>query len=77
MRGSAVQWLKTSLAKLDNVDLIVPPDAPYDLDLQFQVIQFQRKYGLDADAVAGPATLIALNSLIRDDLPTLAWQEGI
>ena len=77
MRGSAVQWLKTSLAKLDNVDLIVPPDAPYDLDLQFKVIQFQRKYGLDADAVAGPATLIALNSLIRDDLPTLAWQEGI
>ncbi|MEL0036452.1 MAG: peptidoglycan-binding protein [Gammaproteobacteria bacterium] len=41
------------------------------------MIQFQRKYGLDADAVAGPATLIALNSLIRDDLPTLAWQEGI
>ncbi len=77
MRGSAVQWLKTSLAKLDNVDLIVPPDAPYDLDLQFKVIQFQRKYGLDADAVAGPATLITLNSLIRDDLPTLAWQEGI
>ncbi len=74
MRGVAVQWLKTSLAKLDNIDLIVPPDAPYDLDLQFQVKQFQEKYGLNADAVAGPATLITLNSLIRDDLPTLAWQ---
>lgn len=77
MRGSAVQWLKTSLAKLDNVDLIVPPDVPYDLDLQYQVMQFQRKYGLDPDAIAGPETLITLNSLIRDDLPTLAWQGDI
>lgn len=74
MSGAAVQWLKTSLAKLQDIDLIVPPDAPYDVDLQYEVIKFQEKYGLDADAVAGPATLITLNSLIRDDLPTLAWQ---
>jgi murein L,D-transpeptidase YcbB/YkuD len=74
MRGQAVQWLKTNLAKLDNLDLIVPPDVPYDLDLQFQVLKFQQKYGLKADAVAGPATLIALNSLVSTDHPTLAWR---
>ena len=74
MRGQAVQWLKTNLAKLDDLDLIVPPDAPYDLDLQFRVLKFQEKYGLTADAVAGPATLITLNSLVSDQHPTLAWR---
>ena len=71
-RGLAVQWLKTGLAKLTDLDLIVPPNVAYDEDLQFQVLQFQRKYGLEADAVAGPATLIMLNSLISSDHPNLS-----
>lgn len=74
MQGTPVQWLKVNLAKLDNLDLIVPPDTPYDLDLQFQVLKFQEKYGLETDAVAGPSTLIRLNSLVGNEHPTLAWR---
>ncbi|NNJ73181.1 MAG: AAA family ATPase, partial [Enterobacterales bacterium] len=71
-RGLAVQWLKTGLAKLADIDLIVPPNVAYDEDLQYQVLQFQQKYGLEADAVAGPATLIMLNSITNSDHPSLS-----
>jgi len=72
MHGRAVQWLKTHIAKLDGVDLIVPPDAVYDYDLQQSVVRFQSKYALGADGVAGPLTFITLNSLFGNGHPTLA-----
>ena len=72
MRGIPVQWLVTSIAKLDNLDLIVPPNVAFDRTLKARVEKFQQKHSLRADGVAGPHTLITLNSLTKNDSPTLS-----
>lgn len=38
----------------------------YDAELRDAVVEFQRRHGLDADGVVGPATLAALNVAARD-----------
>ena len=72
MRGIPVQWLMTNLAKLDNLDLIVPPNAVYDNNLKQRVERFQAEHNLTADGVAGPQTIITLNNVTGLEAPTLS-----
>lgn len=66
MQGSGVVWLRERLARVgDGVEL--SGDASYfDGRLHEQLRAFQRKQGLDVDGIAGPVTLISLNSLVND-----------
>jgi len=72
MQGIQVQWLSTNLAKLDNLDLIVPPDAVFDEKLKAKVEAFQKNNALHPDGVAGLHTLITLNRLTNLLTPTLS-----
>ena len=72
MSGVTVQWLLTSMAKLENLDLIVPPNAVFDVALEQKVQEFQNQHELVADGVVGLHTIIALNSLMDNDIPTLS-----
>ena len=72
MSGRPVQWLITRFAKLENVDLIVPPNATYDISLVNQVKDFQRNQSLQIDGIAGPYTLMTLNSLTGENIPSLS-----
>ncbi|TAM09581.1 MAG: AAA family ATPase [Nevskiaceae bacterium] len=70
--GDAVVWLRNQLAIADGQ---VPPASPspvFDAALTQQVVAYQRRTGLDADGLAGVATLISLSGAgHRDDTPTL------
>jgi len=72
MQGVQVQWLLTNLAKLENLDLIVPPDAVFDEKLKAKVEAFQKENALNPDGVAGLHTLITLNRLTNILTPTLS-----
>ena len=72
MTGIQVQWLLTRLAKIDNLDLIVPPNAVYDEALKSRIKELQSQHSLRADGVAGPHTLIKLNTLTNKNAPRLA-----
>jgi general secretion pathway protein A len=76
MTGTPVQWLLTNFAMLDNLDLIVPPDAVFDSNLQETVKKFQLAHSLNPDGVAGPYTIIKLTTLIKNDVPTIL-DEGV
>lgn len=76
MSGLSVQWLLTRLALLDNLDLIVPPNAVFDDKLAERITRFQQQYSLVADGVAGPQTMIKLNTLTSKDIPTLSTSGG-
>ncbi|GAA0691623.1 ExeA family protein [Marinobacterium maritimum] len=70
-QGDEVVWLNRQL----NQQLGGRKDAPlksrYDADLYLRVKAFQQQQGLEVDGVAGPLTLIRLNSLVLADLPRL------
>jgi len=72
MQGVQVQWLLTNLAKLEDLDLIVPPDAVFDEKLKAKVEKFQKDNSLYPDGVAGLHTLITLNRLTNLLTPTLS-----
>ncbi|MCP4414379.1 MAG: hypothetical protein GY808_17625, partial [Gammaproteobacteria bacterium] len=72
MQGLQVQWLLINLAKLENLDLIVPPNAVFDYQLQTKVEDFQSDNGLNPDGVAGLHTIITLNRLNNILTPTLS-----
>jgi len=72
MKGTQVQWLLTNLAKLDNLDLIVPPDVVFDEQLKIKIKEFQQQNSLLPDGVAGLQTLITLNRLVNASTPTLS-----
>jgi len=72
MQGTQVQWLMTKLGKLENLDLIVPPDVVFDEKLKTKVKKFQLQNSLYPDGVAGINTLTALNRLINSTTPTLS-----
>jgi len=63
--------LLINLAKLDDLDLIVPPDAAYDSRLEETVRAFQQQHALKPDGIAGPNTIITLNTLTNKNIPTL------
>jgi len=75
-KGPSTQWLMESLARLN--DQKVRPSAPavFDDALVMQLKQFQQRSGLPADGVAGPQTLIQLNTSLRVPGPRLIHSRG-
>lgn len=68
----AVRWLREGLAALPESDIEDTGNGAYDAGVQSAVKTFQREQGLTADGIAGPETLIRLNTLARrSGVPTL------
>jgi general secretion pathway protein A len=70
-RNPDVIWLRGLLEAAQQVKL--PADDPqyFDLPLQAQVMEFQRRHGLNADGVVGKQTLIQLNNFSDRKVPLL------
>ena len=67
----ALQWLQTRLAELQPpVDRLIT-GGRYTEPLQQQIIAFQRQQGLEDDGIVGRQTLMRLNQLTDDAIPTL------
>jgi len=80
-KGTATQWLAESLARLNGSSRggqKVNPTAPavFDDTLAMQLKQFQQRSGLPADGVAGPQTLIRLNTVLGIPGPRLIPSRG-
>ncbi len=73
--SSSVSWLKTQLTVLTSAPLD-PDNHRFDSDLEFWVKAFQRSRGLSQDGVAGPHTLIHLNSVTSKRVPLLQNNQG-
>ena len=71
-RNPDVAWLRQLLEAAQEVKL--PADDPqyFDIPLQRQVMDFQRRHGLNPDGVVGKQTLIQLNTLSNADVPLLS-----
>lgn len=61
-RGSGVSWLQTALNKVNNAGLDV--DGQFGSGTKQAVINFQKANGLEADGIAGPATVNKLVEVI-------------
>jgi general secretion pathway protein A len=70
-RNPDVVWLRELLEAAQQVKL--PADDPqyFDIPLQTQVMEFQRRYGLTPDGVVGKQTLIQLNNYSKRKVPLL------
>jgi len=75
-KGTATQWLARSLAKLDGQKTNSSTPAVFDSTLAMQLKQFQQRSGLPADGVAGPQTLIRLNTALEIPGPRLIPSRG-
>ncbi len=62
-RGSGVSWLQTALNKVNNAGLDV--DGQFGSGTKQAVINFQKANGLEADGIAGPATINKLVEVIK------------
>jgi general secretion pathway protein A len=73
-RNPDVAWLRQLLEAAQQVKL--PADDPqyFDIPLQRQVMDFQRRRGLTPDGVVGKQTLIQLNTWSNADVPLLSVQ---
>lgn len=60
---AAVSWLHKALGRVDGRD---GPPRGFDSVMQQRLRDFQRAHGLLADGIAGPRTLIHLNTLIGE-----------
>jgi general secretion pathway protein A len=65
-RGPDVEWLRGQLRKVTGSSAIAPQATYYDAGLRNLVAEFQRDEGLRVDGVAGPRTLIHLNTVSRE-----------
>lgn len=71
-RGGDVAWLDRQLVRQQGDHRQHPVDKQhYDAELYMRVKRFQQQQGLEVDGVAGPMTLIRLNSLLDSDQPRL------
>ena len=71
--GKSVQWLRRILAQVDGIHSDVGDDSPVDHELATRIKNFQRRYGLNADGIVGPETLIHLIAMGKDpQVPTLS-----
>lgn len=73
-RGVDVVWLEQTLAELLEREARLAPDLQFDEVLSADVRTLQGQYGLSADGLAGPYTLILLQSLLDNDQPRLMNQ---
>lgn len=73
-RGSDVTWIRNRLGRMDGKPVPANEDSEsvFDQELAQRVRQFQRDQGLDADGVAGPATLMRLAEITDATAPRLA-----
>jgi murein L,D-transpeptidase YcbB/YkuD len=69
-RGERVLALKHRLAATDDRFRDLPNDE-FDAEVTVAVERFQRAHGLDADGIAGPATLRALNIQVQQRIEQL------
>ena len=65
-RGSGISWLQTALNKANNAGLDV--DGQFGSGTKQAVINFQKANGLEADGIAGPATVNKLVEVIKNKL---------
>jgi len=72
-RGAAVEWLSRSLA--DSAGIPGAASDLFDQRLEERVKQFQVRYGLLPDGIAGPMTLILLNQRLGSPGPHLVKTE--
>jgi general secretion pathway protein A len=70
-KGPVVQWLDQQLTRLYGQTGAPTIRDSYNAVLVSQVKQFQSSAGLVADGVAGPNTLIQLNTRLGLDIPLL------
>jgi len=75
-KGRGVQWLAENLAKLDGDTIQTNASDVFDAKLEHQLKRFQRESGLPADGVAGPQTLIRLNSALGRAAPRLITESA-
>lgn len=74
-QGGEVSWLDRQLARQrGDSQRRIGYKQRYDAELYLKVKQFQQQQGLEVDGVAGPMTLIRLNSLVDADPPRLKGQ---
>ncbi|MGA9575311.1 MAG: AAA family ATPase, partial [Lysobacterales bacterium] len=71
-RNPDVAWLRQLLEEAQQVEL--PADDPqyFDILLQTQVMDFQRRHGLTPDGMVGKQTLIQLGTYTDRDVPLLS-----
>ena len=72
-RGADVVWVRDRLARVDGKALPVDEggEPVFDETLDRRLRQFQREQGLEADGVAGPATLMRLADVTDATAPRL------
>jgi len=75
INGEPVSWLKARLVTLTSAPLD-QSDPIFNSELEFWVRAFQRSRGLSQDGVAGPHTLIHLNSVTSTEVPLLKANRG-
>jgi general secretion pathway protein A len=69
--GPPVTWLAEQLAQIKEYDFPLADEAIFNESLRLRVSDFQKEETLVPDGVAGPRTLIRLNTLAGLDVPTL------
>jgi len=76
MRGYGVLWLRERLSRVGDRVETTGDSSYFDDRLYEQLRAFQRDRGLKADGIAGPMTMISLNSLVNDaSVPRLLGSE--
>ena len=70
-KGPSVKWLAETLASVQDFDLPFQEDKAFDEALVLQVKKFQVEESLIPDGIAGPQTLMKLNTKAGIDVPTL------
>ena len=81
MVGERIPWLKSRLLATGDLVTGTSPDTnEFDGSLERAVYQFQQRHGLQADGIAGPETLAAMNipieqriGQIRANMERLRW----
>ncbi|HFB64569.1 MAG TPA: AAA family ATPase [Aeromonadales bacterium] len=74
--GILVQWLEQQLLHITQPELsrdsIIPTTIRFDSALEKQLQNFQKKYGLNADGIAGMRTIMLINQLVNPNIPRLS-----
>ncbi len=75
VKGSEVEWLASQLALIHGKTSSIK-NKVFDNELAMQVKKFQLSEGLMPDGIAGPLTLIRLNTIVDSKEPLLIEKEG-
>jgi general secretion pathway protein A len=70
-RGPEVDWLAAKLAMIEGKQEPIETGTTFTSLLKSRVEKFQNAVGLEPDGVAGPLTLININSFGRENVPRL------